>query len=232
MNICLCGSQGGYPHNAFCPYPLYRATKQQEDSWQQAYDAAKLTCLIDNMRAFIHKYLDVSEEAEGIILDYARKTWEPLPNEVKYLHFIGGEGSGKSRACAVMAAICRSPIKANDFLTSTGLFAVMSQNYPCTLIVDEAEIFHAKHALSSGFDIGHRVMQSTEVEEKVVVVSFNLFGYKVIASQKRFTDNAIQARCIPIEMVRASREDVLQGSYLEFEKDVINIQKILKENMK
>jgi hypothetical protein len=30
MNLCLSGTQAGYPHVAECPYPLYRATDAQE----------------------------------------------------------------------------------------------------------------------------------------------------------------------------------------------------------
>lgn len=36
MNICLCGTEAGYPHDPTCPYPLYRPTAAQEDDWLRA----------------------------------------------------------------------------------------------------------------------------------------------------------------------------------------------------
>jgi hypothetical protein len=33
MNICLCGTQAGYPHDKLCPYPLYRGSEEQEQRW-------------------------------------------------------------------------------------------------------------------------------------------------------------------------------------------------------
>lgn len=31
--LCLCGTQAGYPHAFDCPRPLFRATAAQEDGW-------------------------------------------------------------------------------------------------------------------------------------------------------------------------------------------------------
>lgn len=39
MNICWCGAQAGYPHDEFCPYPLYRGSEKQEQDWQSKWEA-------------------------------------------------------------------------------------------------------------------------------------------------------------------------------------------------
>jgi hypothetical protein len=39
MNICLCGTQAGYPHKPECPYPLYRGTDAMYEAWDKARDA-------------------------------------------------------------------------------------------------------------------------------------------------------------------------------------------------
>jgi hypothetical protein len=39
MNICMCGSQAGYPHASDCPKPLFRATTAQEDAWWNEREA-------------------------------------------------------------------------------------------------------------------------------------------------------------------------------------------------
>lgn len=41
MNLCLCGAQDGYPHYPDCPYPLFRATEAQEETWVNCYEAIK-----------------------------------------------------------------------------------------------------------------------------------------------------------------------------------------------
>lgn len=64
MNICLCGSQAGYPHNEDCPYPLYRGSDQQLAEWQALFEA--------NQTARV--------EAKGPTLTipaYEAETWKP-----------------------------------------------------------------------------------------------------------------------------------------------------------
>lgn len=38
VNICYCGSQAGYPHDRDCPRPLYLASPEEADRWEQEYD--------------------------------------------------------------------------------------------------------------------------------------------------------------------------------------------------
>jgi len=38
MNVCLCGVEAGYPHDEYCPYPLYRAETEREQLWRDAYE--------------------------------------------------------------------------------------------------------------------------------------------------------------------------------------------------
>ena len=41
MNICQCGATASYPHDPFCPYPLYKCTDLQWQTWEHAYQAKK-----------------------------------------------------------------------------------------------------------------------------------------------------------------------------------------------
>jgi hypothetical protein len=36
LNLCLCGSEAGYPHEKDCPYPLFRASDQAWEDWRTA----------------------------------------------------------------------------------------------------------------------------------------------------------------------------------------------------
>lgn len=38
FNICLCGSQDGYPHRADCPYPLFRYNDTDYRKWRDAQE--------------------------------------------------------------------------------------------------------------------------------------------------------------------------------------------------
>lgn len=37
MQICLCGAQAGYAHDACCPYPLYRGSSEQVVAWEMKW---------------------------------------------------------------------------------------------------------------------------------------------------------------------------------------------------
>lgn len=41
MNICMCGAQDGYPHDRFCPYPLYKSTDEEYRHWSIQYQEKK-----------------------------------------------------------------------------------------------------------------------------------------------------------------------------------------------
>lgn len=48
-NICLCGTQSGYPHKATCPRPLYRCTKASEQAWETERDAKMVGTLVQRI---------------------------------------------------------------------------------------------------------------------------------------------------------------------------------------
>lgn len=39
MNICRCGAQAGYPHDVFCPFPLFRGSEKQQNEWKAQWEA-------------------------------------------------------------------------------------------------------------------------------------------------------------------------------------------------
>lgn len=41
MNICLCGTQAGYPHLAWCPYPYYGNSERLIEKWEAEYAKRK-----------------------------------------------------------------------------------------------------------------------------------------------------------------------------------------------
>jgi len=41
MDLCMCGSQAGYPHDKLCPHPYYGGDIKQESAWMDAYREKK-----------------------------------------------------------------------------------------------------------------------------------------------------------------------------------------------
>jgi hypothetical protein len=60
LNICLCGSQAGYPHHIFCPYPIFLASPDDQEKWLKEYNEAK------RQFALNHK---VDDEEDEHVLD-------------------------------------------------------------------------------------------------------------------------------------------------------------------
>lgn len=81
-NICMCGTQAGYPHPATCPYPLYRGSDDQIDQWLEAagdlVDVQQVIAFIER-RAAIHSLTPrVCERANA---DDAVQTVKEATNE-------------------------------------------------------------------------------------------------------------------------------------------------------
>lgn len=41
MNICMCGAQDGYPHDALCPFPYFGRDAKRESAWMDAWREKK-----------------------------------------------------------------------------------------------------------------------------------------------------------------------------------------------
>lgn len=191
----------------------------------------KFNHLNDQVKAFVHKYLEVDPTSEELIVDYALKTWEPLPSEVKYLQFTGEAYSGKTRACKVMEAICRHPVKINGGSYLRHLFEAVDKAFPCVLIIDAVDSRRQNKPvkiLEAGNSNNKRIMSSATNEDGFSIKSFNVFGYKAITSRRKFSNPAIQSRCIEIKMRGVTRDDIPLILDEEFGKDCVKIQRDLK----
>lgn len=186
----------------------------------------------EQVQKFIHKYLDVHPEAEAAIADYALRTWQPRPKEVKYLQFIGNPATGKTRAGAVMAAICRNPLKADGSTSPASLAYLMGKEPPCTLILDEAYTHNDPNSeltkiLNIGGRDGNYILKMVPEGERLSAKGFDVFGYKVLMTVRKFRDPAIQSRCITVTLTGTERNDIPRFLNGEFEKDSAEIRQAL-----
>lgn len=95
--------------------------------------------LINELRSFIHRYVDISSVFETTAAYYVLLTWVyDTFNEVPYLKLRGDYGSGKTRFLLVVGSLCYKPIFASGASTVAPLFHIMDQ-IGGTLILDEGD---------------------------------------------------------------------------------------------
>lgn len=158
----------------------------------------EITMLKKLVRNFLGKYLEVRPDDEKVIASYVLRTWEPLWDGATYLMFVGGPGTGKSRAGVLMRALCKNPLVAYGY-SQSALLATLDKMHPCTLILD----FDAP----GDKDVYERILETGRRKETGLVMirggqsmAIRTFGYKVILAEKVFENLAIQSNCITIQM--------------------------------
>lgn len=171
------------------------------------------------VRDFVHKYLDVSDDVEDIMAEYALRTWRKPSDQVKYLHIVGDVGMGKTRAGKVMQAICRKALFTTQFSTaSTALEMLDSEHskHPLTLIFDDVNLNKQREfetILRSGSMSNLRVGKIVRTNEGLVPKFYNVFGYKIILTNlgdrsKILRDPTFLSKCITVHMSKLAQVDV------------------------
>src|SRR5207245_7587876 len=95
--------------------------------------------LVEDIRAFIHRYVDISPLFEQIAIFHVLFTWVyDVFNELPYLRLRGDTGSGKTRFLATAGSLCYKPIFASGASTVSPLFRILDE-FRGTLIVDEGD---------------------------------------------------------------------------------------------
>jgi hypothetical protein len=84
--------------------------------------------LLEAIRTFIHKYLDVSENFEHIASYYVLFSWMfDKFNEVPYLRALGDFGTGKSRFLLTIGSLCYKPIFTGGATTTAPIFRIINE---------------------------------------------------------------------------------------------------------
>ena len=169
--------------------------------------------LLDEIKEHIHRYVDFSNRdldasAAYIILSYCYTDFNVIP----YLRFRGDLGTGKSRGMDVVGGLCYKSIQVDGGMSAPSLFR-LSNLYGGTMVIDEADFAKSDEsaeiikALNAGFKEGGCV---TRCDPKNVndIEFFDVFGPKVLASRKGWSDPALESRCFPIQMRETTRQDV------------------------
>ena len=163
--------------------------------------------LIADIRAFIHRYVDLSPLFEEVATYYVLLSWVyDRFAELPYLRVQGDYGSGKSRFLLTVGSLCYKPIFASGASSVSPIFRILDA-FKGTLVIDEAD-FRASDEkaevvkiLNNGNARGFPVLRS-EVSRsgEINPQAFAVFGPKLVATRGPFQDRALESRCLTEEM--------------------------------
>ncbi|MDD5313117.1 MAG: hypothetical protein PHO26_08810 [Dehalococcoidia bacterium] len=170
--------------------------------------------LLQQIQAYIHKYLELPSSYEAISALYVLLSWvyEFAPS-VPYLRVIGDWGTGKTRFLQVVGSVCFRPIFASGAATPSPIFRILDQ-YRGTLVLDEADFKESSawvdmiKILNNGYRPGFPVLRADKVSGRWRPRGYQVFGPKLIATRFRFEDEALESRCLTAMMPVLTRSDI------------------------
>jgi hypothetical protein len=173
--------------------------------------SASLPDLLDEVAGFVHTYVDLDPQHERVAAAYVLMTWVyDAFSAVPYLHALGPIGTGKTRFLLTVGSLCYRAILAGGAVSPAAIFRAVDR-YRGTLIIDESDFKVAGiwaeilKILNSGY---HRGLPALRAEPGGGVRAYAVFGPKMLASRRRFADDALESRCITVRLHTTSREDV------------------------
>ncbi len=174
------------------------------------------SALIDDIRKYVRRYVDLSPEFSEVVCAYVILTWVyDAFNELCYLRFSGDYGSGKSRALYVIGSVCNKPFFASAASTISPVFYTLDL-FRGTLILDEADFRYSDlqsditKIMNNGSTKGFPVLRQTQTATKEFDPrAFNVYGPKLVAMRKSFDDIALESRFVTEDMnARTVRDDI------------------------
>lgn len=171
--------------------------------------------LTNEIKGFIAKYVEIDELSLGLVGVYVIFTWQyDHFNTLPYIRFLGDKASGKTRATEVVGSICYKPIKIAGAVGTAPIFRLIDM-FKGTLIIDEAELSQKDmrtdiiKVLNAGYKNHNPVVRMRDSGKSgYVPEAFDTFCPKILNSRERFGDDALESRCLTIEMYEKTRYDI------------------------
>jgi hypothetical protein len=170
--------------------------------------------LVTEINNFIYRYLDISDEHRKHTTWYILLSWvlDNL-NTIPYLRALGDYGTGKTRYLDVIGGLCYKPMFVGGSVRSAPVFRIIDR-WHGTPVLDEFNLDRSDDSsdiiqiLNGGYQRGKCILRCGTSDKEFGVGAFDTFGTKVIATRKRFTDKALESRCITEILTETSRKDV------------------------
>ncbi|MDP4280395.1 MAG: DUF3854 domain-containing protein [Dehalococcoides mccartyi] len=186
--------------------------------------------LFEEIRSFVHRYLELPADFEEISSLYVLLTWvyEFAPS-IPYLRVIGDWGTGKTRFLQVVGSVCFRPTFASGATTPAPIFRILEQ-FRGTLVLDEADFKDSSSwvemvkLLNNGYRPGMPVLRADKENGKWFPRSYQVFGPKLIATRFPFKDEALESRCLTAEMMPLTRDDIPRVLPPSFDKEIDDLR--------
>ena len=172
--------------------------------------------LVREIRAFIHRYVDVSPRFEQVASYYVLLSWVyDRFSELPYLRLRGEYGSGKTRFLVTVGSLCYHPIFASGASTIAPIFHILDR-FHGTLIIDEADFrlsddkADVVKILNTGNVRGVKILRmEANAAGEYNPRAFEVFGPKIVATHGFYEDRALESRFITEVMTaRSIRADI------------------------
>jgi len=172
--------------------------------------------LVADIRAYLHRYVDLTPLFEHIAAYYVLLTWvHDAFGELPYLRLRGEYGTGKTRGLLTIGSLCYKPFFASGASTTSPIFHTLDA-FGGTLVLDEADLpFSDAKAelvkiLNNGTVKGMPVLRTLQNRYKEFnPYAFKVFGPKIIATREPFQDRALESRFLTEETgLRPLRADI------------------------
>lgn len=200
---------------SYVPYPANMGLIEAEVVLfpEKPVDYSNEKALVEEVRQFIHRYLDIDPFYEKLAAYYVLFSWlydvfENLP----YLRAIGDYGTGKTRFIQVIGACCYRPMFTSGASTTSPVFNVIDI-FSGTLIIDEADFGNSDSdaeiikILNVGYYKKGVVLRSekdpSDASDKYWPSAKKVYGPKILATRKPFMDRATESRCLTKRMTTA-----------------------------
>ena len=163
--------------------------------------------LLLDIRAFIHRYADLTPAFENVAIHYVLLSWlYDAFNELPYLRLRGDFGTGKTRTLLTIGSLCYKAFFASGASTVSPIFHTLDA-FRGTLIFDEADFrFSDERAeivkvLNNGNVRGLPVLRTMMNNRREFnPQAFHVFGPKVVATRGDYADKGLESRFLTEDM--------------------------------
>ncbi|MGV8130937.1 MAG: hypothetical protein ACP5N7_02430 [Candidatus Pacearchaeota archaeon] len=153
--------------------------------------------------SYINKYVFLPKDFAEVAAVYVMFSWlYDRFDTVPYLRVLGGFGSGKTRFLKVIGSLCYKSMFYGGSTTTAAIYRTLDF-IRGTMTFDETDFRHSDMSadiikiLNQGHDKNFPVVRMEPKKEGGFTTKvFNVFGPKVFASRERFTDEALESRCV------------------------------------
>jgi len=161
--------------------------------------------LVGEVQAFLHDFFDFGDPfyeklaAYYVLFSWMYDVFENLP----YLRALGDYGTGKTRFIQTIGVLCYRPMLVSGASTASPVFRLIDM-FRGTLVMDEADFANSDSdneiikIINVGYYKGGCVMRAEKEAEADVYSpeTYDVFGPKILATRKPFTDRAVESRCL------------------------------------